>query len=1211
MRLLQNDLGPLIVAILGFVLLADALIITNPSSLRGVYPSQLSNWGPIPPLNGTSDLLVNKQVVYANPPTACTNLIGNYTGMIIFIDRGGCAFDGKVARAQSAGAIAAIIGDVFTGKDFYAAGTTTVNIPSVVVRTSVAVKIRAALNGTSVFATFTSERMKPDQLVAIHKFFNNTGGRASTPTWGNLTNAGWDPCQETIAGLACDMFGNLVQLEETTSQGFYGTFDASIFRTWTEMRIILLSTSSQYTGQIEDDLFDYLPVINEFTITGSTLYGPLPSSLVNATTLVSLILKNARFNGTIPELGTPGLVELDLSGNAFTGSLPEFFANHPTLESALFSNNKLNGSVPPISAPNLQVLDISINQLSGEIIIQSELTSLLVGNNSFSGKVPEIATLTSVDFSNNKFTSLGDLALPGVLRLDLSGNPFPRIPLPNYSGWTSLSFFSAAGTNLTGPLISQQFPATLTQIDLSNMPFLNSTLNNMVDATAPASLAGALNSIVIVNSGLSGSSVIFDTLATTSASIQTLNLAKNQITGDVNLFSLTSLIRIVDLSNNALDGTIRDTLSSAPLAYFNVSGNPKLKALSNNPLPSWLDLDYSVLSIDDKNHWECPGVKGVLRTMSADIDQTYNNYYGCLCSPEYFRSNNTFLCENCPSNGVCPGHENQSLVVTPRGFYPFPSPVQPQVIAKCRNASLTNNPCNPDNLDNFVCQDGYTDRFCSDCQEGYFHLDRQCMPCGSETEYVSFFFMLVILVIFVVYVMIVQQTQWRRGTFSILVFYLQISGRLLSSGVFPSLSKSSLLNLVFATSTFHLVAFECFKHGAFDYEARFYVISLAPFMILAGLLLIYGLSRLLIFLFRNKIAASTKLQNKVLLGVDCTDAKDPADKVELIIKIWLFRVFIYAYKLLHFPICSKVFSVFNCIPDPLTQEPYLNDALWLPCNDPKMVKIQATAIIVIIVYVAGSMIVFFGLLFKFRPRGKKGQSHVALSDPGSPAQFNLKDKEDVEREMEEVDPTFDVAETNAKYQTWITRELGVIYLCYKPGLYWAEIYFMTRRLALALVLSLIEDESAASAAVSLIVLLLALIIHAWMKPYNVSVDNNLELTSLSVIVVSYLLSILIGNIGFGTSNEGIQYLIFIGNLILLLFLVCVVLYNSRNWFSNTFGFRQIPALKAPNVGRLFDKVWNAMERKFDGTGRTQVYSNRNTNPPIEDVELADVEKKSP
>jgi len=524
--MLQKYLGPLILAIFGVVFLADALIITNPPSLQGVYPSQLSNWGPIPPLNGTGGLLVNKQVIYANPPKACTPLIGNYTGMIVFIDRGACAFDGKVTRAAAAGAIAVIIGDLFTGKDFYAAGGDMVSISSVVVRTSVADKIRAALNTSNVFATFTSERMKSDQLVAVHKFFNSTGGSISTPTWANLTNPTWDPCQQIIAGLACDMFGNLVQLEETTSQGFYGTFDASIFRTWNQIRIVLLSTSAEFTGQIEDDLFDYLPVINEFTITGSSLFGPLPSSLANATTLVSIILKNAMFNGTIPELGTPELVELDLSGNFFTGTLPLFFANHSTLETALFSNNKLNGSVPAISAPNLQVLDLSINKLSGDIVIQSDLTSLLVGNNSFSGKVPEIATLTSVDFSNNKFTSLGNLALPAVLRLDLSGNPFPPIPLPSYSDWAQLTFFSAAGTNLVGPLQAGQFPDTLTQIDLSNMPFLNSTLNNLVDATAPASLAGKLNSIVIVNSGLTGSSVIFDTLATTNPSIQTLNLAK-------------------------------------------------------------------------------------------------------------------------------------------------------------------------------------------------------------------------------------------------------------------------------------------------------------------------------------------------------------------------------------------------------------------------------------------------------------------------------------------------------------------------------------------------------------------------------------------------------------------------------------------------------------------------------------------------------------
>jgi len=350
---------------------------------------------------------------------------------------------------------------------------------------------------------------------------------------------------------------------------------------------------------------------------------------------------------------------------------------------------------------------------------------------------------------------------------------------------------------------------------------------------------------------------------------------------------------------------------------------------------------------------------------------------------------------------------------------------------------------------------------------------------------------------------------------------------------------------------------------------------------------------------------STKLQNSTLLGVDTSDAKDPADKLTMIVKIWLFRIWIYAYKLLHFPICSKVFSVFNCIPDPLDHTPYLNDALWLPCNTPQVQKIRATAIIVIIVYVAGSMLIFLGLLWKYRPKQKRQKSVVNLSIETSPNSSNSNSNSVTTLEE---DATFDVAETNVKYQTWITRELGVIYLCYKPKFYWAEIYFMTRRLALALVLSLISDESAASAAVSLIVLLLALIIHAWMKPFNVAVDNNLELLSLSVIVVSYLLSVLIGNIGFGGSNDGIQWAIFIFNLLLIILLVCVVLYNSRNWFSNTFGFRQVPGIKLPNPSNVMERITNLIERRWDT--RTRLFNNRGTSPPPEDLELEEERKNS-
>jgi large repetitive protein len=86
--------------------------VTAPGSLAGTYTSiNTATWGPL-------NFSLSGEIVRANPVDACTPLVGDYVGKIVFVDRGGVAacngFAGKAERVQAAGGIGIIIANVPT-----------------------------------------------------------------------------------------------------------------------------------------------------------------------------------------------------------------------------------------------------------------------------------------------------------------------------------------------------------------------------------------------------------------------------------------------------------------------------------------------------------------------------------------------------------------------------------------------------------------------------------------------------------------------------------------------------------------------------------------------------------------------------------------------------------------------------------------------------------------------------------------------------------------------------------------------------------------------------------------------------------------------------------------------------------------------------------------------------------------------------------------
>jgi hypothetical protein len=68
----------------------------------------------------------------------------------------------------------------------------------------------------------------------------------------------------------------------------------------------------------------------------------------------------------------------------------------------------------------------------------------------------------------------------------------------------------------------------------------------------------------------------------------------------------------------------------------------------------------------------------------------------------FFFFHTSTLC--CSVEGICPGGDDEELVIVPVGYYPLPSPDNPVILEPCRNSSPTSNPCNPESSPDFVCE---------------------------------------------------------------------------------------------------------------------------------------------------------------------------------------------------------------------------------------------------------------------------------------------------------------------------------------------------------------------------------------------------------------------------------------------------------------------------------------------------------------------------
>ncbi|XP_062093255.1 probable LRR receptor-like serine/threonine-protein kinase At2g16250 [Humulus lupulus] len=234
-------------------------------------------------------------------------------------------------------------------------------------------------------------------------------------------------------------------------------------------------------GSMPNWFGDRLPALQVLDLRSCSVFGSIPYSLGNLTTLTSLFLSRNNLTGIVPaSLGQLSrLTALDLSQNLLTGSIPSSFASLKNLSLLDISSNSLLGSIPLGIGTlfELRVLNLSTNNLSSLIPAQ----------------LGDLASLVDLDLSFNSLSGSLPLDLRGLrsLRRMILGNNFLGGSLPNnlFPTPIRLEFVVLSRNSFTGSLPNVLWSAPeLRFLDVSSNNFSGLLPNSSLNANATAAV---------------------------------------------------------------------------------------------------------------------------------------------------------------------------------------------------------------------------------------------------------------------------------------------------------------------------------------------------------------------------------------------------------------------------------------------------------------------------------------------------------------------------------------------------------------------------------------------------------------------------------------------------------------------------------------------------------------------------------------------------
>lgn len=292
-----------------------------------------------------------------------------------------------------------------------------------------------------------------------------------------------------------------------------------------------------------------LTQLEELDVTFNQLTGELPDTWASMRNLKTLRLSsNEALGGTIPTAwfassgGMNKLVTLEAEWCGLTGTIPTDFGALNNLETVKLNYNSLTGSLPAsvASLVNLKVLYISRNQFSGSLpanlftALNRWLEDVDLSNNMFTGAIPQMST----DW-------------PAITKLDLSNN-YLEGSIPSLTSISGMSTLTLANNRLNGSIP-----------DLSRCYYL-STLqlqHNAFEGALPdLSRSSMLITIDMSTNGFS--SGLGTWLGTNKPSLTSVNVASNNLTGELPSTLCYARLQTLDLRGNNLWGTVPESIAS-------------------------------------------------------------------------------------------------------------------------------------------------------------------------------------------------------------------------------------------------------------------------------------------------------------------------------------------------------------------------------------------------------------------------------------------------------------------------------------------------------------------------------------------------------------------------------------------------------------------------------------------------------------------------
>ncbi|XP_041021879.1 receptor like protein 21-like [Juglans microcarpa x Juglans regia] len=429
---------------------------------------------------------------------------------------------------------------------------------------------------------------------------------------------------------------------------------------------VLSVSSNELNGTLPTRELCALKKLEELDLSHNQFEGTLPLCMNNMTSLKLLDISENQLNGNVSSyvIASPKSLEyIDFSYNQFQGRFPiRLFANHSKLQVIRFinRNNKLEietenslGWVPLFQLKVLELSNCSLNKLSGNVpgflLDQHELVVVDLSRNKLKGSIPNWLV------ENNTRLQI----------LDLQDNSFMGHLQWKLYHHMHISWMDVSENQLSGKLqedIGRIFP-NAKYLNLSHNTFegsLPSSINGMIylevldfsfnnfSGEVPKEFVNSCTLLKIMNLGYNNLQGEIFLEQFKSPFFEFLQLKYNHFTSIVSILNASSLLYMIDISNNDISGTIPRWLGNMTYLWTLVMANNyfydqipcELSArstidfshnLASGSLPSCLNLQGLEHLYFQGNKLTGPLPKALFNSSSLlTLDIRDNNFFGSI-----------------------------------------------------------------------------------------------------------------------------------------------------------------------------------------------------------------------------------------------------------------------------------------------------------------------------------------------------------------------------------------------------------------------------------------------------------------------------------------------------------------------------------------------------------------------------------------------------